>query len=429
MSAPRLRVQLGPIPLYLIDLPLLLTAYFAMQVPKIRRLPLGGAVVVILAAAFVSEVSAGVRMGTLSEPLYLIGRTFLAGSLFFSARRIVNSERAFQAVVKAALLGAIITSILMITTSLPQTRGLVLDHVFSQPYLEPASEGVTSKYGDTYQGVAARGRSLVGVSILSAAFLNTIWPLLFLMRRQQSLGRAWRLLLILAAVLIPIAVVMSYSRGAILGLLLIIIMVLFFNTRRVRQPLVLGIGVALLIFYWVGWDSDYFFFERIEGSMQSALEDPYNNISVTERLFAYHEPFQHLIDHPEFLFVGQGFARSRVSGHTLTAGMDAATHAAFAASYYGYGLFAALTYVVLLLRALWTTVRHIYQPENEFASSYSRALFAGMMGFLSWFLLGHAAVSQPRGAMLLFLVFGLVAAQPGLSVLPKAVKRAQERRP
>ena len=78
MSAPRLRVQLGPIPLYLIDLPLLLTAYFAMQVPKIRRLPLGGAVVVILAAAFVSEVSAGVRMGTLSEPLYLIGRTFLA---------------------------------------------------------------------------------------------------------------------------------------------------------------------------------------------------------------------------------------------------------------------------------------------------------------------------------------------------------------
>jgi len=109
--------------------------------------------------------------------------------------------------------------------------------------------------------------------------------------------------------------------------------------------------------------------------------------------------------------------------------MDAATHAAFAASYYGYGLFAALTYVVLLLRALWITVRHIYQPENEFASSYSRALFAGMMGFLSWFLLGHAAVSQPRGAMLLFLVFGLVAAQPGLSVLPKAVKRAQERRP
>jgi len=50
--------------------------------------------------------------------------------------------------------------------------------------------------------------------------------------------------------------------------------------------------------------------------------------------------------------------------------------------------------------------------QNSFSGLYAQALLAALSGFLSWFMLGHAAISQPRGAMLLFLVFGMVASLP-----------------
>ncbi len=70
--------------------------------------------------------------------------------------------------------------------------------------------------------------------------------------------------------------------------------------------------------------------------------------------------------------------------------------------------------MLLLLKGYKNIWFHIRQSQNDFASDYSRALFAALSGFLSWFLLGHAAVSQPRGAMLLFFVFGLVVVQSNL---------------
>ena len=46
-----------------------------------------------------------------------------------------------------------------------------------------------------------------------------------------------------------------------------------------------------------------------------------------------------------------------------------------------------------------------------FSSQLSRLLIIVLIGFVSWFSFGHAAVSQPRGAMLMFFVFGLVVSQ------------------
>ena len=52
--------------------------------------------------------------------------------------------------------------------------------------------------------------------------------------------------------------------------------------------------------------------------------------------------------------------------------------------------------------------------NNLFSSKLTRLLFIVLLGFSSWFTFGHAAVSTPRGAMLMFFVFGLVASQKNI---------------
>jgi len=112
------------------------------------------------------------------------------------------------------------------------------------------------------------GSPLVGISILSGAFLNTIWPLLFLLRANEKQGLGWRILLLSALVLVPLGVVMSYSRGMIMGLILIVTVVLLLNSNKVRQPVVIGAVVSILIFSWVGWGSQYFKFEWLQNKTE-----------------------------------------------------------------------------------------------------------------------------------------------------------------
>jgi hypothetical protein len=422
MAFPRLRIEVNSIPIYAIDLLTVLTWLSAGNIQQSKRSLLEPYVIFILMAAIISELSAGLQLGTFAEPIYLIIRTLLAISLFFLTRKIIQSKSDLASIMKFGLLGALITAVLMILSSLPATRDFAMKYVFLNRFLEPG--GILTVY-DYLQGGAGRGRSLVGVSILSAAFLNTIWPLLFLLRASQKLSTLWKVALVCAMLLIPIAVVMSYSRGAIAGLLLVLITVAFLTSSKVRRPIVVGLSLSLLVFSWLGWNSEYFYFDRLVFTTRSVLENPYENVSLTERLFAYPEPFRHVTENPIFLFFGQGFARWKVTNNSLLEGSEAATHAVFAAAYYGYGMLAAIAYVLLFLAGLGMTIKKIRQSKDEYASLYSQAILASLAGFLSWFMLGHAAVSEPRGAMFLFFIFGLVASQSNFAYSAQPVQAAQ----
>ena len=409
LAVPRLSLKFGSVPIYAIDALVLVTILFARQLQPARESKLKPMVVFILLCMLASELAAGIRMRTLLEPVYIIIRIGLAASLFFLAPRIVRNRDDLEYILKAALLGILVTAGLLISTSIPQLRGVVTRYIFSLEFLEPSSVEQFFLSSET----AIRGRSLVGVSILSGAFLNTFWPLTFLLRRSPGLTRFWKLALIASTILTPIAVVLTYSRGAVLGLFFATIAALFINSGKIRRTVILGVGLAALVFSLVGWDSDLFFFERLETTTESFVENPLDEVSEQERIFAYTEPFQHLVENPEFILIGQGFARWKVAGSHLTEGENAATHAVFAAAYYGYGMLAAFAYLALIFQAYRLTWWHIVYANDpkSFSSTYSRALLAGLAGFTSWFILGHAGVSEPRGAMVLFLIFGLAAVQ------------------
>ncbi|PQB04242.1 O-antigen ligase family protein [Aureitalea marina] len=224
-----------------------------------------------------------------------------------------------------------------------------------------------------------------------------------------------KILVSVALFLAPIAVVMTYSRGAILALILVVVGVLIFQKARVRYNFAVPLIGAILLFQLLGWNSEYFFFERIENRVTASIENPYEDVRETERILAYIEPFEHLAQNPINLFIGQGFARSKILNGDLRSvySENAADHAVFAKAYYAYGMITAIMLIILFIKMALYTYRMIYGFTNQkyYSNQFSRILIAILMGFSSWFVFGHAAVSTPRGSMLMFFVFGLVITQ------------------
>jgi len=215
-------------------------------------------------------------------------------------------------------------------------------------------------------------------------------------------------------VLAPIGVIMTYSRGAILALILVVIGIVIFQKGNYRF-LIIGLLVSGYIgFSFIGFDSDLFMFDRITQRTTAALENPYEDERESERIDAYTQPFEHLLKNPLYLFLGEGFGRAKVSGTPdLSGGINRADHAVFAKAYYAYGLITSLSIVFLFFLLANYTFKLIRKTPNNnlFSAKLTRLLFVLLMGFSSWFSFGHAAVSNPRGTMLMFFVFGLVASQ------------------
>jgi hypothetical protein len=410
---PLLSYKVASVPIYAIDILIFLTWVYAQRLGSDRRkLPLQGYVTFILIAAVLSEFIASLSLGTLLQPLYIIVRTALAVSLFFSTPKIIQTKSDLEAILKAALIGSTVNAFLMIASSLPQTQGIIASYVFRWSFLIPSADNIALQYGNA--DAAMRGQSLLGVSILSAAFLNTFYPMVFVLRDNQKLSILWKRLINAAMFLIPLGVVLSYSRGAIMGLVMIVGVVLALNSGKVRQPVLIGVAASILLFSWVGWGSEYFKFEWLQTKNSYQLARFDTNTYITQRTNAYTDPFLVIRDHPSFIFLGEGFARDKVGAPSVAS--QYAVHAVFGAAAYGYGLLAAFAYMLLLFNGLRIAWRYAWNSaKDQFIYVFSRAMLASLFGFSSWFFLGHAVVDEPRGAQLLFFIFGLVASLPNIA--------------
>lgn len=410
---PRLNVKLGPAPLYIIDVFITIVFVRSQNYKLIHRSFLNNYVLGILVLAVMSELLSMFFLPSVLEGIYMIIRTSLAISLFFSVQKVIQSTRDLETVMKFGFVGLSITAVLMIFSSLPNTRVLVMP-IFNASFLEPAEVSQLSEAFE--QAIVMRGRSLIGVSILSAAFLNSIWPLVLMKPKEDGIFQ--RMLRVIVSLLLPIAVVMSYSRGAIIGLALVALSTLFYATKQLKSMILNAVFIGVLLFSFVGWESDLFMFWKIENKTIQMIEDPTATETDRERLFAYIEPWQHLWDNPQYLYFGRGLSTEKVQKELKTGikmggkGENAANHAVFAQAYYSYGLIAAFLYVFLLFSAIKTTFNYCNQ---SIPNTFSKTLLPGLLGLLPWFVLGHAAVSQPRGAMLFFFLMGLVAIQKNLN--------------
>lgn len=390
---------------------ILLTLVKALRTKKAKpkKYPFQGLICLIYIFAVFGEIASFVYSGQVLQPVYIMGRTTLAFAMFYTSSRLIRTPADILLIMKAGAAGLAITSMLMVMSSLPMTRSFVANDIFSISFLEPAADNVVDKYLDRLDEEAgARGRSLVGVSILSGTFINIMWPLvLTLVYGNLQLNVLWRRIAMFSSFLAPVAVFMSYSRGPILGTILMLLCVLLLRYGKIRRGLMLPIILTTAIVVTVGVGSNLFFVERLVNRTVAAIDNPYDDERESERIKAYSEPFAHLLEHPQFLFIGEGNAINRTRALAEQDGM--ATHALFAKAYYSYGMFSAVLYMILVFSALRYAFNQRDRFGNGFVGLYAKALFLSSVAMLPWVMFGHAIVSQPRGTMIFFLILGLLA--------------------
>lgn len=426
-AAPRAGVRLGPAPIYFLDAIAGLIIFYAGSVPALKwgtKVPFAAATGLLWMFIVLSEIR-GLAFGAETlDAAYLLVRTTLGMAVMFAIPRLIHDERHLIPVFKAVAAAIVITSILMIASSLPMTRSFVTDTVFSQSFLEPSTNNVTQKYLAEVVGQSAlRGRSLVGVSIMSATFINIAFPfIVILMLYRSKLSGFWRRATLAAVILGPAAVLLSYSRGPILGFIMLFIGALVLNWKRFSNSFLVPASLLALAIFAVGAGSEIFMFDRLQTRTEAMFNDPFADERESERILAYSEPFTHLANNPRFTILGEGNAirRSDVSAEND----DKANHALFATSYYSYGLIAAVLFHLLILHALWV-IYSVQSKRNKssFGGITSQALLLSMVAFLPWAAFGHAIASEARGTFMLFLILGLISA---VSFMPGS---ARQKRP
>lgn len=407
-AIPKVNIRVGPVPFYLIDILVVLVVFYASKRPGfgVNKRPFQWIILALFAFAMIGEFVGFIYTGSIFEHAYLAVRTTLAFLVFYATGQLIRTAEDLELIIKAAALGVIVTASIMILTSLPQTRDTVVNSLLNNTFLDPAGERAAEKYLNKDDS-GARGRTLVGVSILGASFINMAWPLAALLYSWPGKIGRWRIVAMAACFLAPMGVLMSYSRGPILGTILIILFALFFGLRHVRKGIILPIVAGTVLVLMVGVNSELFFFERLTNRTTAVFEDPFSDERESERILAYVEPFEHIIEHPAFLVSGQGVAILK-SRTVVPEVAGKSNHALFAISYYANGMVAALLYMFLLGSAFFYALQHVRGRRSGIGQYFSHALLASVLGLAPWAIFGHAMVSQPRGAMMFFFIFGLL---------------------
>ena len=406
-AVPKVNVQIGPIPLYMIDVLIGVCLLRSMRLPREYRwrMPFQGLLGTLFFFAILSEGAGVVYSGEILQPLYMAGRTTLAFLVVFITVRLVRGPEEVEIVLKAAVAGLLVTGSLMVLSSLPMTRSIA-NIFFSISFLEPAARSVAAAYAE-YGDYGVRGRTLVGVSIMGATYINALWPLAALFLVWKRRAGVWRMLAIAACTLAPFAVLMSYSRGPILGSILIVLATLFLGIKSLRGGILRPVLTALVLVMIVGVGSQVFFFDRLVNRTEAIFDDPMADDREAERLLAYVDPFSHLAENPQFMFLGEGVGIQKTGQPFENAGRP--DHAVFAKAYYVRGMISAVLYMILIVSAVLLALRNCSRASDRRTQAFSAAALLAMIAMLPWAVFGHAIVSMPRGAMMFFFVLGIVA--------------------
>jgi hypothetical protein len=427
LAAPKTRLVVAGAPLYAVDVLIALIVVGCWSRPKtgLRSLQPLPAIISLYAGFIVlSEAKAAIAYGSVFYSFYMATRFVLAIALAFVLPKMLTSYRAVGILLKGLTLGALFAATLTIMYSLPATRPLVVSTVFSFAPICPESAMLVNRTGFYAVDAGIRGRSLLGASTFTSGVLGGVWPLMLLARSWLAPARVWRRLASVACVLVPVAILMTYGRTAWLTVIVVSAVLLAFRQTGGRRTVIVLVAGVALVLQLLGWRSDLFMIDRVVTTTRQALEAPTVGRAERERFLSYVEPFSHLVENPSWVVAGTGRSSERLArrgslgADLLVDERGRATHSAFGITYYCFGFMAALCQIGFVVFGLLYLFRHASQTSVPMAVLLWQVLFASWSGMSVWWLFGHGIAGEPRGAMVFFLVFGLVfsarAVQQGL---------------
>ena len=418
LAAPKMRVMIGPAPLYIIDAIIAFLFLAANQASAVRPMKqLSSLVVVYLVFVYIGEMRGLMQYGKPMESFYIIGQSSLAISLFYLIPRLVRTSDSLALTLKAIVAGLIFTSIITILYSLGSTRPLVVKIFFSHNFLVPYGERMAQEMLYMSGEIEAlRGQSLIGVSTITTGFLGTMWAFTFLASRWPGFSANWIKAAHIASMATPVAMLMTYGRAAWVTVLAIGGIAFFFGFAKGRRNILILAACLAIIVYQVGWRSELFMVNRVVEKTKLAIDDPYKEESVAQRLLSYTQPFSHLMEHPLWLFAGTGRVGQKLSqrGNIEAELRDRAglsKHSGFGMAYYSYGLLAAFTHALIILNGLRFIVRRLQESTPKDSSLHKitwQTFLMTWVGLLCWWLPGHAVIGEARGVILFFFFYGFM---------------------
>lgn len=397
---PKLNFNIAGIPFYIVDL-LILINWFFLQTNTFNRIEKSVAFIIVPMIFFVviSEFFAYFILDYSIEPFYTLIRTLIIYSLLFLLyRRISNRDdfyRSFLWVVRFS----VITVLLVTLSSLPATRDIITKNVFEISFLDPA-KGFLDKWdrhGDVEDLI--RGRSLIGVSIISGYYLTFIYAICLLLLKLSK--RAFdKISLNIIRFLIIFGVLFTNSRGPIITLsVLLIIEFIYLNViNKVTALIQLLLLLFVLSSFYSSDDINYFFNRSIVGFAKLSNTEEGLGDSENERLYAYIEPFEVIQRNSFLVFFGLGVSDRNIIDYQ---GRNLSDHAVFASAIYSYGLiFALLFFVLLFVLSLRIFISY---------SGFQVNLLQIFIVIFIWQLLGHAIISETRGLTILVVSIFLIS--------------------
>ena len=412
------RIKLGPLPIYFAELFALFLLIKSFSNSKNIKTPGSRQIsvfyILFFIFIFIGEIHGAMAYGFFLPAIFQIYRYGLGVFLVFSLPRQIQTDKEFNILLKAVVIGVIITASLSIFSSLPVTRPLARI-CFSNPFVDSSKARGLEKYNEARGDQGIRGTSLIGPAPFTGAYLCILWPLGILAHQRLKNNIKWRICSLAACIIAPIGALMTYSRSSYLGAALILGVVALFGKSGSRRLPILFVILAIVILSIFGLDSKYLYFERIQNRTMATLNDPLASADVSERFLSYSEAIKYFYSHPVYLFCGAGSAGDKMAdrgevGELIYDQGALPTHSAFAWSVYGFGLGGGLCQVALMLSSLILILKNILFSKKKTRDEQSTwpLLFALWLGgLLPWWLFGHGVVSTARGAMFMAFIFSI----------------------
>lgn len=434
LVAPRTRIVIVA-PLYLIDVLAFLLLISPLRNPRfswVPRQPFSQIVYIYMAFVVISELRGMLAYGTFIQSVYMMGRFIIAISVFYTLPKLVSSTRDMIPILKGIVAGTLASAIIVIMYSLGPLRPLVVGTIYSSDILNPGWENLLRAVQIYGAGEAAmRGRSLVGAATLTAGFIASVWPLSFLAYKYFENSILWKRTALATTIIAPVGVLMTYGRGAWLMVGAAVFLISVFGLASARKILLMAVAGGVIVFTQFNLHSDLFLMDELIERTRVTIDNPFADVSTTERLYSYIEPFEHLAENPVWLFAGAGRTGNRVSSREGIAGFGGqlydeggrATHSAFSMAYYSFGFIAAVCQVLLIINGFLFIFRRmrISRRADTVQKLVWQSLFMCWTTFTLWWASGHGMVGEPRGAMLVFFMYGLMVTFEKLRImqLPK----------
>lgn len=420
---PLSRVELGPLPVYFIDIIAFLVLFMgrghiAVMYRRHRRISvIIMTFIIALLPTYFSELA---RMSPL-EPTYLLVRTVLHILAVWSISGFLRTELNLKKFLLGLACGVLFTSTIATLNSLPITGPLVRAHIFTISWLKPQRAGSYEISAETRikldDAKAERGDSLLGKSNVTGFVLISVLPFLIGAIRNIKYSATSKLIFNAAIILSFFALLFTYSRLAYLAIALLLYGYLLFERQVFSKRFLPLIIFASIIIGAVGVQSTVFKFSFIADKFDLTNEQyTYTNQA---RVLAYTYPFELIYNDPSYVIRGAGrsFKKLREKDSSaeilkLDGSLSAAMHSVFAASIFYRGAIAMIAFFYLYYVLMKTSYKATKQSkrENSPAQWMIIASTISLMSIAPPWAFDHYIVTKMNSHMHLFLIFALAMA-------------------